>query len=458
MAMNPLNRRNFLKDSASAGVTAGLTAGVAMAASGSTSSASDKMVVGLMGCGGRGTYLISRFANRPDVTVKYVCDADQRRLARPAEAVGGATGKTPQGITDFRKMLDDPDVDIIVNATPDHWHGLGTVWACQAGKHVYVEKPVSHNIWEGRKMVEAARKYKRIVQAGMQNRSADYVHHAVDLVQSGKLGVVHTVRVHQMTGNVSRIKRSQAADQELPPVRPVPEEFDYDMYCGPAPMIPFRSTSLMKQQFDYAAGAIPDDAVHQLDVARWLIGKRYPRTVHHAGGVLVAKDGREAQDTQAITYEFDNILMVMQGSTVTPTLSKTPNSIRDGDAFPEWLFSSTRIELYGTEAMMLLSRQGGGWQIYGPGGALATQEYGRHQTDEHIDNFIKCIHNGELPNGDIEEGHLSAALCHLGNISYHVGNRALCFDGDTETFPDDPEANKLVKRVYRKPWVIPEEV
>ena len=461
--MSPINRRSFLKDSARAGMTASLTAGMVMAAPRRTSPASDKLVVGLMGCGGRGTYLIGRFAVRDDVAVKYVCDVDQRRLGRAAEAVGGTTADgttrdTVQRITDFRRMLDDPEVDVIINATPDHWHGVGSVRACQAGKHVYVEKPVSHNIWEGRQMVRAARKYNRIVQSGMQNRSADYVHHAVDMVQSGKLGVVHTIRVHQMVGDPSGIKRSLAADQQLPPVRPVPQEFDYDMYCGPAPMVPFRSTAWMNQQFDYAAGAIPDDAVHQLDIARWLIGKRLPRTVHHAGGVLVAKDGREAQDTQTITFEFDNILMVLQGSTVTPSLSKTPNSIRDGDAFPSWLFSSTRVEVYGTEGMMLLGRQGGGWQIWGPDGSLVKEEFGRHQTDEHIDNFVQCIHSGELPNGDIEEGHLSAALCHLGNISYRVGNRALHFDADTETFPDDAEANNLLKRVYRKPWVLPEEV
>ena len=150
--------------------------------------------------------------------------------------------------------------------------------------------------------------------------------------------------------------------------------------------------------------------------------------------------------------------MVLQGSTVTPTLKKTPNSIRDGDAFPNWLFSSTRIEVYGTEGMMLMGRQGGGWQIWGPDGALAAQEFGRHQADEHIDNFIQCIHSGKLPNGDIEEGHLSAALCHLGNISYLVGNRALRFDPVTEAFPGDAQANKLLKRVYRQPWIIPEEV
>jgi predicted dehydrogenase len=450
--MTRINRRDFLKDSASTGVTAGLVA----AAPRSVEAASEKLVVGLMGCGGRGSYLLGRFASRADITVKYVCDPDARRLGRATTVVGEAAAKSVQGIADFRRMLEDDDVDIVINATPDHWHGVATVMACQAGKHVYVEKPVSHNIWEGRQMVAAARKYERVVQAGMQNRSADYVRHAVELVQSGRLGIVHTVRVHQMVGNPSRIAQSLTAKEE--PIRPVPERFDYDMYCGPAPMVPFRSTSWMKQQFDFAAGAIPDDAVHQLDVARWLIGKRYPRAVHHAGGVLVAKDDREAQDTQSITYEFDNMLMVLQGSTVTPSLSKTPNSIRDGDAFPHWLFSSTRVEVYGTEGMMLFGRQGGGWQIWGPDGNLVVQEYGRHQTDEHIDDFIRCIHSGELPNGDIEEGHFSAVLCHLGNISYRLGNRALQFDGDTETFPNDPEANKLLKRMYREPWIIPESV
>jgi predicted dehydrogenase len=183
-----------------------------------------------MGLGGRGTYLAESFAMRPDVEIAYLCDANTRRFARAREAVEEAQNRRPKLLQDFREMLDDRNVDAVVNATPDHWHGLGTIMACRAEKDVYVEKPMAHNVWEGRKMIEAARKYKRVVTVGMQTRSAPYTKKAKEYIQSGKLGDIYLVRVFNMM---------QHGKQSISPTQQVPEGFDYDMWCGPAPKVPY---------------------------------------------------------------------------------------------------------------------------------------------------------------------------------------------------------------------------
>jgi predicted dehydrogenase len=195
--MKSINRREFIQGSV------GAAAASALFSPGRAYAASDKVIIGVMGLGGRGTYLAEQFAKRPDAEIAYLCDADTRRFARARKVVEEAQhglaipdrDKSPKLVQDFRRILDDGSVDALINATPDHWHALGTIMACQAGKDVYVEKPLAHSIWEGRKMVEAARKYNRVVQVGMQSRSAPYVHKARQYIQSGKLGDIHLVRV-----------------------------------------------------------------------------------------------------------------------------------------------------------------------------------------------------------------------------------------------------------------------
>jgi len=218
--MKLLNRREFVKGSLSA------AAALTMLPDRKSYSANEKVIIGVMGLGGRGTYLAERFAARPDAEVAYLCDPDTRRFARARNVVEEAQGTRPKMVQDFRRILEDSDVDALINATPDHWHALGTIMACKSGKDVYVEKPMAHNIWEGRKMVEAARKYKRVVQVGMQSRSAPYMKKAVEYIRSGKLGNVHLIRVFNMMRH-PMMRRG--------PDRPVPEGFDYDMWCGPAP-------------------------------------------------------------------------------------------------------------------------------------------------------------------------------------------------------------------------------
>jgi predicted dehydrogenase len=442
--MKSLNRREFVTGSI------GTAAALAGLSQGKSYGANDKVIMGLMGCGGRGTYLAEQFALRPDVEIAYLCDANTRRFARVREVVQEAQGKKPTLVQDFRKMLDDRNVDVVINATPDHWHGLGTIMACQAGKDVYVEKPMAHNIWEGRQMIEAARKYKRVIQVGMQSRSAPYVAKARAYIKSGKLGDVHLVRVFNMM---------QHSRQETVPDCPVPDGFDYDMWCGPAAKPPYNPGRRWLNQWNYSCGPIAGDAVHQMDLARYLIGDmKYPDSVSNAGGVDVLRDGRDAPDTQMTTFEYGDLTLMMEASLWTPYMKKIPWNTRDSDKFPNWPFCSTRIEIMGTEGFMYFGRHGGGWQAYDSAGEIVHSEYGRQGDAPHQANFLECIRNRNKPNTDVETGHYSSLLCNAANISYRVGNQKLYFDGDTESFKDNAQANAFLKRKYRKPWSIPEQV
>ena len=321
---------------------------------------------------------------------------------------------------------------------------------CQAGKDVYVEKPMAHNILEGRKMIEAARKYKRVVQVGMQSRTAPYTRKAKEYIQSGKMGDIHLVRVFNMM---------QHSKQREVPDQPVPEGFDYDMWCGPAPKLPYNPSRRWLNQWEYSCGPIPGDAVHQLDLARYLMDDiPYPKTVAHAGGVNALTDGRQTPDTQLATFEYGSLTLMMEAALWTPYVKKIPGDIRDSDRFPDWPFCSTRVEILGTEGFMYYGRHGGGWQAYDANGELVRSEYGRQADKEHQDNFIDCIRTRKKPNANVEIGHQTALLCHMANISYRVGNLKLEFDPQTETFTNCNQANQYLKREYRKPWVVPDNV
>src|SRR5262249_21899883 len=259
---------------------------------------SDKVVVGIMGVGGRGIQLTGFFAERPGVEIAYVCDVNAKRLPEAAKVVEEKQGKTPKRVGNFQRILEDKEVDAVVCATPDHWHSLATVLACQAGKDVYVEKPVSHDIWEGRKMVEAAAKYNRVVQVGMQNRSSSYGTTARELIQSGKLGSVHLVRVYNMLNR-------QPVDN-VPDSAP-PEGLDWDMWLGPGPLRPYNPKYFRRVFWDFNGGIITDDGVHQLDLARWVIGASFPKSVHHSGGKLFFKDIAETPDTSIVAFDYGGL-------------------------------------------------------------------------------------------------------------------------------------------------------
>ena len=441
--MPTLSRRQFLKQSIGAATALTVLSGPRIFG------ANERIVVGVMGTGGRGTFLAEKFAARQDVAIAYVCDPDTRRSKAAAGLVEKAQGRAPKAVQDFRRVLEDKSVDVMINATPDHWHALGTVLACQAGKDVYVEKPMAHGIWEGRKMVEAARKYKRVVTVGMQSRSAPYVRKAIEILRSGRLGEIHEVRVlNQMLHPMSK-----------PPGQPPPAELDYELWCGPAAKPAFSAAANWLNFFEYSCGPIPGDAVHQLDLARFLLGDPpAPKSVIASSAIRVLRDGRDTPDTQVAAYEYDGLTLQFDGALWTPYLKKTPLELRDKDLTPNWPFNSTRIELLGTRGFMYVGRHGDGWQLFDADAKLVESATGRQGDQAHIENFLQCVRSRALPAADVEQGHQSALLCHLANIAWRAEKGSLAFDPQTESFPSAPEANQFLKRKYREPWVLPDHV
>ncbi|MGO8818831.1 MAG: Gfo/Idh/MocA family protein, partial [Terriglobia bacterium] len=321
-----IDRRQFLDQ----GIKSGLAAAIGAAGPRAVAkpvAPNDKVVVGVMGVGGRGTQLTGFFADRPDVEIAYICDVNAKQLPGAVKVVEDKKGKTPRTVDDFRRILEDKSVDAMVCATPDHWHALATVLACQAGKDIYVEKPASHNIWEGRKMVEAARKYNRAVQVGMQNRSSSYCASAREMIQSGKLGSVHLVRVYNMLNRDPLVSVPDSAP---------PEGFDWDMWLGPGPQRPYNPKYFHRVFWDFNGGLMTDDGVHQLDLARAVMGVSYPKAVHHTGGKLYFKDIAEVPDTTIATFEYDGLTLVFEETAWTPYMAKVPTNVRESTTqFPD---------------------------------------------------------------------------------------------------------------------------
>jgi len=418
--------------------------------------ANNKVNLGFIGCGGRGRQLLGDFISRNDVNVLHCCDPFRDRAEAASGTIEGSALKTkPTLSTDMRTVLDDPKVDAVVCALPDHWHALACVLACQAGKDVYTEKPVSHSAWEGRKMVEAARKYKRIVQHGTQCRSAPYCIAAQKYIADGKLGKIHYVRVYNM---------KEWGNFELAPATAVPEGVDWDRWLGPAPMRPFSPSypSVWHHLWDFSSGDMINDGIHQLDLARMLIGRELPKSAYCVGGRFNSQGSAETPDTQIATWEFDDLVMTFELTLYTPYMLKIDPDVRNSDMFPYWLQCATRIEIYGSEGLMMMGRHGGGWEVFvrtkNREPVVTDSMYGRFPDPEHKENFLQCVRNRELPNADIEIGHRSTLLAHYATISYRLGGQKLVIDPKTQTIIGNPEAMKFFKREYRKPYEIPENV
>jgi len=463
--MTTFNRREFLNRSkkTSLGLAAGVTV-LADAASVRAAPAADKVILAAVGAGGRGTMLATHpewgFLCRGDCHYAYICDPDSKRAAPRVKAFAEMQGgKEPELVEDLRKALDDKSVDAIVCATPDHWHALSTVWACQAEKDVYVEKPPNHSCWESQKMVEAARKYKRVVQVGTQNRSAPYNFAARKYIEQGKLGTVHLCRIYNQKPPWGMTKKQPDSDP--------PEGFNWDIWNGPAPEHPYNKGfhRTWHHLWRYSGGDIANDASHQIDLARWLLGVTYPKTVYSTGGRYATNPEElvaETPDTQIALYDFDRLLVSFELTLFGNYILKTDGVVRGSDMFPYWMQNSTRIEIFGTEGMMVVGRHGGGWQVFvrpkDRKPVVKDQMYGRFPDPEHKENFIQCIRTRQRPNADVLEGHLTALMIHYANISYRLGGRKLQIDPNTEHIVDNPDAMALFKRTYREPWVIPEQV
>lgn len=451
--MNTMHRRDFLGNSARAMVYMGAAAAVTPKKA-RADKANDKIVLGMIGLGGRGRSHAFAMAQKSDVEIAYLCDPDPvGRLGDLPNRIAGLQGRTPKAVTDMRRVFEDPKVDGVFISTVDHWHALATIWACQAGKDVYVEKPPAHTLWEGRKMVEAARKYDRVVQVGLQNRSAEYLYAAREYIASGQLGEIPLVVVHNLKmGNAFK----------LPADGPVPDQVDYDLWLGPAPARPFNAGHFHSgwlMFWNYCGCDMSDDGIHQIDIARWMLGDLpYPNAITTKGGKYAFGDDREVPDTLSSMIEYDKHIMMFDMTEYANYMEKASDEIRNGDLFPYWPQNSERIELYGTKGLMYICRQGGGWQVMDKGGKVVAQHYGRHTTPEHHDNFLDCIRSRKRPNADIEIGHLSNVICHLGVVGAKLGGRRLVLDGATERIVGDDEANALLKRTYRAPYEVPEQV
>lgn len=455
--MKKLGRREFLDRSAK--TTLGMAGGVTLLAdprSVRATPANDKLALAIVGCHGRGNMLAQDFARRDDCEMTWFCDVDEEMYRTRAKGLAGLQGgRMPQYAQDFRKMLDDRSVDAVVIATPPHWHALATIWCCQAGKDVYCEKPQSHNCWEGRQAVKAARKYRRVVQIGFQNRSAPYNWAAKKYIDEGKLGEIDLVRVFNQKGE-GNFPMAAASDP--------PAGFDWDMFNGPAPEHAYNETLRRKWRYlwRYSSGDMHYDGIHQVDLARWLVGVDYPKSVYTNGARYNDEGAAETPDTLLSVLEFDDLMMSFECTLNTPYMLKADHGIRDGDMFPHWPQNTERVEIYGRDAMMFVGRMGSGWQVYirpkSRKPVVRHEMYGRFPDAPHQENFVQCVRSREVPNADIEAGHLSTLLVHYAMISYRLGGEKVRIDRETEGIVDNPEASALLKRTYRKPWVVEEQV
>jgi predicted dehydrogenase len=455
--MNRFNRREFLGRSAQVGLgwAAGMTV-LATATSVRAAPANDGVTLGFIGVGGRGSFLCDGFASRSDCRIAWVADVEPQRAERVAASVARKyPGQRPKVVHDFRKMLDRKDLDAVVIATPEHWHALATIWAVQAGKDVYVEKCVSRHVEEGRKMVEAARKYGRIVQAGTQHRSGPYAAAARRYIKDGKLGEIYYVKVCNMLPSVyGGYPQTKMAD-----VAP-PKGFDWDRWLGPAPERPY-SAQVHRSWYGYwdFSGGNASDAIHQLDLARMMLGDPpHPNRVQCVGGRWRYADGGQMPDVQIITYQWDKLAMSLENTGFSPVQVKTPTKIPGDAAMPNWLQSSTRIELYGTKGTMYLGRHFLGWQVLVPGSKIAAEQFEQDLTRAHFQNFVDCIRSRRPCNADIAVAHSGACLEHLANISHRLGNRKLVFDPKNERFVGDEEANRHLKAAGRRQYHLPASV
>jgi predicted dehydrogenase len=442
--MTTSSRRRFLQQSAT------VASSIALAQALGAQPAQPTLRFGVLGLGGRGVNLARMFAREPGVEITWLCDPDSRRGPRAEAALDPVPSVPPRFAQDFRRVLEDPEVDALIVATPDHWHGLATILACRAGKDVFVEKPLAHNAREGRQMIAAARKYQRVVQVGLQSRSAPYVHAARDFLDAGHIGDIRLVRVYNLM---------EHPHAPLGPAAPVPDGFDYDLWCGPAALLPYHPNRRWLNFSEFSCGPIPGDAVHQLDLARFLLHDPVaPHTVSHQGGIDVLDDGRDTPDTQIATFQFDSVRLHFEGALWAPYMKKTDMTIRDHDRFPDWPFNSTKLEILGTRGMLTLGRHGGGWQAFNAHQELIASQHGRQADLPHIRDFLDCIRSRRQPVADVAQGHASTLLSLLANAAWQAGNRTLRFDPESETFPDHAAANRFLGRTYRAPWTLPDPV
>jgi predicted dehydrogenase len=484
--MNQISRRNFLKSSLLAAGAVGWPARAWSQVSG----ANEDIRIGVIGFHGRGGdhlqgYQKLRKAGEK-VRVAALCDVDKDVLAKGIQSFNDR-GEQVAGYTDIRQLLDNKNIDAVSIASPNHWHSLSTVWACQAGKDVYVEKPISHNVWEGRKAVEAARKYQRIVQAGTQCRSSDGIREAVEWIKAGNLGKILVSRglCYKRRASIGKVSGPQ----------PIPPSIDYDLWCGPAPKVP-----LMRSRLHYdwhwvwptGNGDLGNQGIHQMDIARWFLGvQELSPSVFSVGGRLSYIDDGETPNTQIVYHDYPDAPLIFE--------------VR---GLPQRTGSDKMDQFKGGSVAVVVHCEGGYVSVPSYTKAIVYNKDGQQikvfdGAKDHYKNFLDAVRSRQVNSlkADILEGHLSSALCHTGNISYRLGQQAtpeeileriksdrdaaatfermvehlaandvdlrktkatlgpvLKMDPKTERFIGSSAANDLITRQYRPPFVVPEKV
>ena len=439
---NIINRRNFIKKTTAATALTGLSSPLW---AGNWKGANDRVNVALIGCKGVGWANLKSHLKVPDLKIYALCDVDQNILDSRSEELSGMVDYKFKQFNDYRKLLDKKDLDAVIIATPDHWHALNMIHACEAEKDVYVEKPLSNSIEECKTMVKAAQRYNRVVQVGQQQRSGKHWQEGISFVHSGKLGRIRNVKAWawlDWKGEVPKL-----------PNEPVPEGVDYEMWLGPAPKVPFNQNRFhftWRWFWDYAGGLMTDWGVHMLDMVLFGMQAGAPNSVAASGGKYAfPDDAMQTPDTLTAVYEFDDFLMSWEH---TIGLGRGPYDRPHGVAFN------------GSNGTLVVDRRG--WEVipeYDPqkrqeGGmkmeAVPVQPALKDDRDQHAQNFVDCIKSREKPICDIETGANVAINAHLGNIAYRLGKKVY-FDNKNLVFKNDPEAAKLSAATYRAPWSLP---
>ncbi len=444
-----MNRRQFVCSSA-----AGL--GLAATRTYADEPGASKKRVGLIGCGWYGKADLFRLIQVAPVEVVSLCDVDKRMLAHAADMVSErqASKKKPRTFHDYRDMLKQKDLDIVLIATPDHWHALPMIAACEAGIDIYVQKPISVDIVEGQAMLAAARKHNRVVQVGTQRRSTPHLMEARDrIINEGKLGKIGLVEIYCYYHMRSR---------ENPPDTNPPDYLDYEMWTGPAPMRPYNKLvhpRSWRAFMEYGNGIIGDMCIHMLDMVRWMLDLGWPKSVDSSGGIYVEKNSKaNISDTQTATFDFGQFPIVWTHRTWGPS----PD--------PKYPWGAT---IYGEKGTLKASVMSYDFVPNGNGKSIhkdVTYELDQYPEDRtepdlekhvapairvHMKDFLKAIATRDKPVADIEQGHISTASCILANLSMKLG-RSLTWDAAKQQVANDDEANKLLRRPYRKPWIHPE--
>ena len=435
-----LNRRDFVTTLSSAGLTIGLGSFASPAAAGEARRAGPNEVVrvGCVGIRGKGNHHINGLGAVPGTEVVALCDIDASVLGPRADSLESRVGRKLKRFVDYRKLVEDAEIDVVSIATCNHTHTLIAIAALEAGKDVYVEKPCSHNIWEGRQLVAAARKYQRMCQHGTQGRSSPAIREAIQKLREGVIGEIYMARglCFKWRPTIGRM-----------PDEPAPPGVDYDLWLGPAPQRAFNRNRFHYNwhwHWDYGNGDMGNQGVHEMDMARWGLGVGLPQRVHAGGGHYLFDDDQETPNTLICIYEYpdENKMLAFE----------TRHWITNQEGFGSGASNAVGVTFYGSEGYMQVYYFGyktflGKQREPGPAGAAPSNEYER---------FIAGVRsrNSEDLGVEIEEGHLSSALCHLGNIAYRL-KRTVNFDPKTETFGNDAEANAMLTRDYRQPYVVP---